>query len=148
MRIEENYFPVRVPGGLSVLPVYIERLFDAAKSPRPLVILLNEHNRGFGLAREAGQTRISFAFDRSRSAELEQALRLFFTRWNLAPCCDRLARNGGIPFATRLLLYHLPGSVETVTTFCQQLLQECFGVEADDSLYLRDSLNLSPETGG
>lgn len=123
-----------VPNGLSAIPSYVVRLFGSGAEFASLMVTVPDGTGGCGLTRRNHECQVLFPIDWRRYPEQERCLREFFTRHGIAPAHDYLAGNGGVPDATRILMYALPDSSERVALLCTELFAGCFGVSAGDVL--------------
>lgn len=130
--------PDSVTNGLAAIPAYVARFIGSTAPFASLSVLTADGSRGCGLTRRDGKMQIFFPVDWRRQPEQEHRLREFFAQRSIAPVHDYLAGNGGVPDATRILMYPLPNSPESVAALCSDLLDSCFGVTSEETLQFRE----------
>jgi hypothetical protein len=124
--------------GLSHVGEQVERLFKAAGKRPTLSMFTTDGMRGFGLTRANGQTSVDITVEVAPAAaaepQKEAAIRAYFKSRNLYPTEDYMAANGGIPNATRVLSFPLPGTSEQVTAAATKLLKDIFQIREDEAI--------------
>ena len=128
---ETDHFPSH---GFDHLESYIGRLLASPASFASLQIFTADGQRGLGLHHRDKQTEISLIIDWRREPAKEAKIRDLFRALGLSPTQDYLAGNGNVRDAARVLTYPLPGGAHEISSLCQRILTEIYGVTADDGL--------------
>ena len=128
---EPDHFPNH---GFDHLQFYLSRLLASPAPFASLTIFTPDGQRGFALHHRGKQTEISLIIDWRREPAKEAKIRDLFRVLGVSATQDYVAGNGPIPDATRVLNYPLGGDAHEISTLCQRIFSEIYGVTPEDGL--------------
>jgi hypothetical protein len=114
--------------GMSRVEPYVTRLMASRARFNWLSIFTPDGQRGFGVYYEHSQASLALNVDWRSEPKKEHDIRRMFAGLGIAPTEDYLAGNGGVPDATRILTYPVPGDASKVAALCCRVLREIYGV--------------------
>ena len=120
--------------GFAHIGPYVPRLLVPTNHFKFLRIFTPDGNRGFGLNAKDGVVQAGLTVEWRQAAQREAAIRAFFSSLGITPSQDRLAGNGGVADATRILEYPIKGSTAEVTALTKCILQNLCSVSATEAL--------------
>jgi hypothetical protein len=123
--------------GFDHLETYIARLLVPTNRFKFLHIFTPDGNRGFGLTAKDGVVTADLTIEWRQEAAREAAVREFFKSRGTEPSTDYLAGNGGVPDATRILEYPIPGNPAEVTALTKKILEELCAVTPSEALDIK-----------
>src|SRR5436190_21608473 len=109
--------------GFDHIEPYVSRLLVPTNRFKFLHMFTPVGNRGFGFSARDGVVQAGLTVEWRQEAQREAAIRAFFTSLGITPSQDRLAGNGGVADATRILEYPIKGSTAEVTPRTEGILQ-------------------------
>ena len=120
--------------GMSRVAPYVARLMASRARFTSLIISTADGQGGFLVIHEHGQARLGLNVEWRSEPKKERDIRKLFAGLGLAPTEDYLAGNGGVPDATRVLTYPVPGDAPHVAALCRRVLHEIYGVADTERL--------------
>lgn len=126
--------PKKEAGGLLAIPSYVARLFASTAGSSGFSVLTADQSAGFAVCRSESDVRLLLSVDLRLQPEQEQQIRGFFAARGIAPVADYLSQNGPFPDSVRQLDYKIPSTPEATSSFCREILVECYRVSDDSGL--------------
>ena len=119
--------------GFSAIEQFVERVLSSKADSSWVIISTWSGNTSISIAKHNGTVSLGMTVD-ARSRAREKSLRAFFAGQGIAPSRDYLAKNGGVPDATRVFDFPMPIERSLIAGLAVDLLRAVYRLKDTTTL--------------